>query len=114
MSFFPLPLVAFEHYMLVDDQLAYPMAFFFRLKFTGRFDRRRFHEALREALIRHPLLQAHVRGPAEGETTELAWMDASGPEMLVSWNLEISPVLFPKGLRIDLQREAGIRLWAHE
>jgi hypothetical protein len=114
MSFFPLPLVAFEHYMLADDRLAYPMSFFFRLKFTGRFDRCRFHEALRESLTRHPLLHAHIRGSAEGETSGLTWMDAPDLDLLVSWNLENSPVLFPEGQQIDLRRETGIRLWAHE
>src|ERR1700722_10069442 len=114
MSLFPLPLVAFEHYMLADDRLAYPMSFYFRSTFTGRIDRRRFHEALRAALTQHPLLHAHIRGSAEGETSGLAWLDASDLELLVSWNLENSPVLFPKGQRIDLRRETGIRLWAHE
>lgn len=114
MSFFPLPLVAFEHYMLADDRLAYPMTFFFRLNFTGRFDRGRFQEALRAALLGHPLLHAHVRGSAAGDTSGLAWMDASAPDLLVSWNTKDSPVLFPEGLRIDLQRETGIRVWARE
>ncbi len=114
MSYFPLPLVAFEHYMLADDRLSHPMTFYFRLTFTGRFDRLRFHEALGEALERHPLLHAHIRGSADGETSGLAWMDASAQQQLVSWNEEGSPVPFPEGLRIDLQRESGIRLWAHE
>ena len=100
--------------MLADDRLSHPMAFYFRLTFTGRFDRDRFHKALSAALSRHPLLHAHIRGSAEGETSGLAWMNASAQRRLVSWNSEDNAVLFPEGIRIDLQRETGIRLWANE
>ena len=47
MALFPLPLVPFEHYMLADDRADYPMTFFMRLHFRGRFDRGRLDNALR-------------------------------------------------------------------
>jgi len=55
---FPLPLTAFEHYMLADDRAGYPMNIFMGLRFDGRFDRSALDAALARALPRHPLLSA--------------------------------------------------------
>jgi hypothetical protein len=114
MSPFPLPLVAFEHYMLADDRLSHPMTFFFRLMFLGRFDKQRFHQAMNEALHQHPLLHAHIRGSADSKTSGLAWVKASNLEPMVSWNGEESPINFQNGVHIDLRRETGIRIWVNE
>jgi hypothetical protein len=113
-SFFPLPLAAFEHYMLVDDRPAYPMTFFLRLRFTGNFERSRFHDALSVASIEHPLLRANVHGAATGITSQLAWVDASDKELSVRWDTGHPTVFLPKAMRIDLHRETGLRVSAHE
>lgn len=59
---FPLPLVAFEDYMLADDRQDYPMHFGLRLRFVGRLDRGAVVQALRVASARHPLLTARIGG----------------------------------------------------
>jgi NRPS condensation-like uncharacterized protein len=111
MRLFPLPLTAFEHYMLADDRPGYPMTFFFRLTFAGHLAPRRFHDALRAALERHPLLRAHVRGRVDGMTWRLSWVDASPRGPWVSWDEKDVPVHFPGSPRIDLRGETGLRVW---
>ena len=61
-SIFPLPLVAFERYMLADDRPEYPMTFTLTLRLAGTVDREAFEAAVDEALARHPLLVALVEG----------------------------------------------------
>ncbi len=109
MALFPLPLVPFEHYMLADDRADYPMTFFLRLHFRGRFDRERLAIALKSALCWHPLLAARVQGRAEARTASLFWVDTAGTKPNVFWHpagvqLECSQ------LHIDLFREPGLRL----
>jgi hypothetical protein len=109
MALFPLPLVPFEHYMLADDRADYPMTFFLRLHFQGRFDRARFEAAVKSALYWHPLLAARVEGHVKARTASLFWLDAAGSDPNVFWHpagtrLECSQ------LYIDLFREPGLRL----
>jgi hypothetical protein len=114
MALFPLPLVPFEHYMLADDRADYPMTFFMRLHFRGRFDRGRLAIALRTALCWHPLLAARVEGCVNGRTAHLFWVDAAGSEPQVAWQPAGVRREFPQGLHIDLFRETGLRLWFYE
>jgi hypothetical protein len=57
---FPIPLTAFEEYMVLDGTPAHPMEFFFRLRFAGGLDITALRAAFEEALARHPLLQARI------------------------------------------------------
>src|SRR5690606_29222355 len=57
---FPLPLTAFENYMLADDLPGQPMCFYLRLNFFGRLDQRALQAALRMAVARQPLFRARV------------------------------------------------------
>ena len=56
----PLRLTPFEEYMLVDDQPAYPMSCFFKIKLQGKFDVAVFTSALHDTLPSHPLLGSVV------------------------------------------------------
>ena len=114
MSLFPLPLVPFEHYMLADDSEEYPMTFFLRLQFQGRFDRDRTHWALASALCWHPLLSALVQGSVHDRTESLMWIAGEGRPPSVVWQSQSAPVTFPNGSRIDLSCETGLRLWFRE
>jgi NRPS condensation-like uncharacterized protein len=104
----PLPLVAFEEYMLWDDRPNYPMSIIARLRFTGQLDRRAAAEALETAVARHPLLRATIRKTpagrmewiAAGQPAAMAWIDGSLDERL--------PSMRP----IDLFSEPGLRVWA--
>lgn len=57
---FPLPLTAFEKYMLFDDRPDQPMVFYLQLNFFGGLDRSAFEQSLRNVLVRHPLFQTVV------------------------------------------------------
>ena len=57
---FPLPLTAFEEYILLDGTPSHPMEFFFRLCFDGPLDLGQVREAAATALERHPLLGARI------------------------------------------------------
>lgn len=114
-ALFPLPLTAFERYMLRDDRPGFPMTFPLRLRLSGPLNRRLFEAAFEETLSRHPLLCALARqsarlGPvwtlAEELRPAIVWSPiASHPNGLKS-------VL--RGERIDLKAEAGLRAWVRQ
>jgi hypothetical protein len=56
----PLPLTAFEEYILLDGTPAHPMQFFYRLRFDGPIDPGQLRAAAAAALERHPLLAARI------------------------------------------------------
>ncbi len=111
---FPLPLATFEHYMLADDRIDYPMTFFLRLGFQGRFERERFQAALKASLQWHPLLNAVLRGSVENRTANIIWEDAAPVQPTVVWLEGNAPLEFPRGLHINLYEEPGLRLWLRE
>ena len=76
---FPLPLVAFEEYMLRDDRPGYPMSIIARLRFAGQLERRATAEALQTVVARHPLLRATIRKTPAGR---LEWIAADRPAQL--------------------------------
>jgi len=105
----PLPLTAFEEYMLWDDRPNYPMSIFARLKFSGQLDRRATAEALETVVACHPLLRAKIQGtsagrwawvPVEDHLPSIQWLDGSVHDRL--------PSMQP----IDLFSEPGLRVWA--
>jgi hypothetical protein len=109
-SLFPLPLTAFERYMLIDDRPDYPMVFFMEFDFSGEVDRRAFESALEEALVRNPLLCAHVEHGRRGPR----FVHAGEQRPPVDWDREGAPVRLANGEPIDLTREVGLRLWVRQ
>ncbi len=104
----PLPLAAFETYMLTDDRASHPMTFTIRLKFSGHFDHQAFEKAVPEALARHPLLSAHVED-TPGRKLAWTWSSPGVPQVDVA---EMAvPLRFPGGELIDLRTECGLRIW---
>jgi hypothetical protein len=69
----PLPLAAFEEYMLWDDRPQHPMNILARLKFDGQVNRQAMEEAVVSVVARHPLLRAKVRKSPSGR---LEWIAA--------------------------------------
>lgn len=71
----PLPLTAFERYMLADDQPGYPMVAVMELHLDGRLDAELLQAALVPAIQRHPLMVAHIRGTESAAVwdTSPAW-----------------------------------------
>ena len=78
----PLPLAAFEEYMLWDDRPSYPMSIIARLRFAGQLDRRATAEALETVVARHPLLRAKIRKTPAGR---LEWIAAADRPPAISW-----------------------------
>lgn len=105
----PLPLAAFEEYMLWDDRPTHPMSIVARLRFAGQLDRRASALALEAVVARHPLLRAKVHKTPRGR---LEWTAAPGHPSAIQWidgpQRDGLPLMRP----IDLFSEAGLRAWA--
>jgi len=108
-SLFPLPLVPFEEYMLLDDRPGYPMSVFARMRFRGRLDRAVMESALHAAMERHPLLRALVRQTGRNRWE---WADAGHLPVPLRWIDLTASRLVPPVPGIDLRRESGVRVWA--
>jgi hypothetical protein len=90
--------------MLADDRPGYPMTFPVRVDFSGHPDLPALTGAFREALERHPLLNARI----ERCGRKLCWIE--NPDSPPRLALEKSPPLL-LGKRIDLRQEAGVMAW---
>lgn len=105
---FPLPLTAFERYMLVDDRPQWPMTFCVQLQFRGSLDRAAFETAVRDSLARHPLLRTRVellqRVPHWG-------MPDTSP-VRVEWLPSDGDFAGDTITHIDLHRDTGLRVLA--
>ena len=112
-GFMPLPLKLspFEYSLLADDRPSHPMTFFTRMKFSGRLDPETFETALRLALVRHPLLCAHVTGDRLREAVWTSVPDAYPPVYYVESE---SRMRFQEHERIDLRKEIGLRFWIRQ
>jgi hypothetical protein len=104
----PLPLTAFEEYMLCDDRPTYPMSIIARLEFSGRLDRHATVAALEAVVARHPLLRAKIRKTAAGR---LEWAVADSAPAF-SWNEGPGYDHWPLMRPIDLFSDTGLVCWA--
>ncbi|MBN1587930.1 MAG: hypothetical protein JW888_00280 [Pirellulales bacterium] len=108
---FPLPLVVFEKYILLDHRPDYPMTYCLTFDFRGHFDRPALDDSLEEVLPRHPLFTARVkRLPWKG----LCWISEGGSFPRIDWDTLDVPLACPHGEAIDLRRECGLRLWVRQ
>jgi wax ester synthase-like acyl-CoA acyltransferase family protein len=110
-ALFPLPLTTFEKYMLWDDRPEYPMVFALQLKLCGELRRAVFESSVTEALSRHPLLCALVKRSAQSGPV---WMLAEGLGPVVDWDVLGVAIDNPRGERIDLSSEVGLRIWVRQ
>jgi hypothetical protein len=109
-SIFPLPLAAFERYMLADDRPEYPMTFTLTLRLSGTIGREAFEEGVGEALARHPLLGALVDRSARRP----CWILSGARRPPLDFDDLAAPLRCPRGEAIDLAREPGLRLWVRQ
>ncbi len=105
----PLPLAAFEEYLLADDRPGYPMNCFLRLRFRGGLDRPALEAAAQASLARHPLLSAVVR-PAGRNRWQWAPVAVALPA--VRWLDRPVGEGLPRVGPIDIRQESGLRVWA--
>ncbi len=102
---FPLPLTAFEQYMLADDRPRYPMGFFIEIVVSGQLRQAEFETAVNLAFARHPLLNACIQSTWRGKQ----WVP-SARTSAIAWN-DGEPKLPAVTQRyMDLRREPGVRV----
>ena len=96
----------FETYMLTDDSIRHPMTFQCRLVFKGEADTILLRKALDEVTLLHPMLTA----TAIQQGANWTWSQQNR-----SLALDCGPIgkklTCPEQVAIDLNREAGMRLW---
>lgn len=106
-NLFPLPLTAFERFMIADESADYPMTFYLRIRLRGILDREIARRAFDVALSRHPLLRCHIRKDRLGPS----WVWAGEQELEFIWldgqNLNHKAWRTP----IDLAKQIGLRVW---
>ncbi len=103
---FPLPIVAFEDYMLADDRPSYPMNFFIRMKFSGRVCRRAATAALEQVAVRHPMVTAQVRRHGR---RKLRWDQPADTEIPLHVGRTIAtPEELPPCPGLDVRSEGGM------
>lgn len=104
-EFFPASLSAFEHYLLLDSRLSFPLDFFVHAEIDGELSAPNIAAAFTTALEQHPLLNATIvkrRGRS-------AWNKADQQPTAQFVERQTSGPPFTK-TPIDLRTEAGVRL----
>lgn len=106
----------FEHYMLADDTSNHPMFLLHRWSFEGRIERSVFIDAVRSALVRHPLLSAKLRGNPGDATSTLSWNLEDRDEWLpeIIWEAKEPTYDSIRRNALNLQSEGGFRLHIEE
>ena len=103
---FPLPVAAFEDYMLADDRPAYPMNFFIRMKFSGTIDQQAAEEALREVAKRHPLMTSQIRDRGRRKAR---WVRADAAARIPFHSITLEdPSAFPACQGLDIESAGGL------
>jgi hypothetical protein len=104
----PLPLTTMEQYYWTDDSDDYPTTFPVLLRFGGVLREGPLREALAVALQRHPIFSWRV----DSSGRRPCWVAASTPTgPYFDWGDARSAPSHPRGERIDLASEGGLRLW---
>ncbi len=106
-ALFPLPLAAFEQYMLLDDCEKYPITFYLQFRLKGRLDLTALAEATHEAVGRHPLLCCRVKR-IRGR---YFWVWSPESVSRVELNPDVWRVTKPWLRPINLLVETGFRAW---
>lgn len=109
-SAFQLPLVPFEHYMMLEDQADYPMVFVFRLILRGEINKQALQCSINEATRRHPLLHSllvtgnngQLTWQAVDQTPKITWIDDSAKLSSLLWQ------------QVDLNIKIGLEVYIHE
>lgn len=101
---FPLPLTAFERYMVVDDHVDYPMTFAIEILLSGDFRDSEFNISLNHAIQRHPLLRANI-ARLQGK---LCWIQCEN-SIVFSVQNEFDPPPETAKPSINLRKQAGVR-----
>jgi hypothetical protein len=101
-----LPLTTMEEFFFWEDRPAYPCSCFARLRFSGCLDRAAFQAAVRTVVSRHPLFAAKIEADRRGR---LRWAGVEDPQPRIEWESAPTGGPIPRGTRLDLRQEIGLR-----
>jgi hypothetical protein len=104
---FPLPLSAFETFMVDDATVDYPMMCDMAIEFKGRIDRAGFDAALAVALARAPLFRSLLAYDAKGKPQ---WV-LTDQQPRVHWADYDVPFGDDYDVFVDLKRELSFRVY---
>lgn len=85
------------------------MTFCLQTRVSGHFQRESFEQALKDALDRHPLLQATV----SRQWTRYLWIHHPIKELPLDWDLQ-STAPPPAADHLNISRVPGLRLWVRK
>jgi hypothetical protein len=106
-ALFPMPLAAFEQYMLMDDNPNFPITFFIQFRLKGCLNLPAFNESINEAIRRHPLLGCRV----ERRTGRYRWVWSPEAVSRAELNPDVWRAAKPWMRPINLTIETGLRAW---
>ena len=106
-ALFPMPLSAFEQYMLMDDHPNFPISFFIQFRMMGRLNLPALYDAINEAVHRHPLLGCRV----ERRTGRYWWVWSPEAVSRAELNPDVWRTAKPWMRPINLSIETGNRAW---
>jgi hypothetical protein len=106
-ALFPMPLAAFEQYMLMDDNPSFPITFFIQFRLKGCLNLTALEESLKEAVQRHPLLCCRV----ERRAGRYWWLWSPEAVSRTELNPDVWRTTKPWLQPINLSVEAGTRAW---
>lgn len=109
-SLLPLPLTAFEQFMLTDESPDFPMVFYLQVRLKGVVDRRNMQLAVYTALTRHPLLCCRV----ESDNGRECWVWAGDDIPNTDWDKDHWSAAEPWHQPIDLRNTVGLRVWGEQ
>lgn len=98
-------LAPFEHYMLADDRVDYPMHIVTRLRFSGQLKPHPLEQALHATLVHHPLLTSTL-------SPKQTWNPIS-PNAEVQWHSEPFASSGLKLQAMDLHQAPGLRVYGY-
>jgi hypothetical protein len=107
---FPLPLTAFEAFMLADARRDYPLVADMELTVAGKVDKAAFDSALAVAVARNPLFACVVEHRPGGAPV---WVPTDR-QPAVCWTSFDGPLEGGYGEFIDLAKEPGLRIWVRQ
>jgi hypothetical protein len=109
-NLFPLPLTAFERFMLADESTDFPMLFYLQVRLKGVIDREITRLAVDDALSRHPLLCCRVEKSWRGAS----WVWAGDRVGDTDWDRDRWMKQKPWRQPIDLTTDIGLRVWGEQ
>ncbi len=106
-ALFPMPLAAFEQYMLMDDDSKFPPTFFIQFQLKGRLNLPAIGKAYHDAVRRHPLLCCRV----ERRKGRYYWVWSPESVTSAELNANVWRATKPWMKPINLFAETGVRAW---